>query len=274
MNQVFAMENFKKMIVFSNWKIYMRTRAEVNDYIKILKNELRSFNNDLIEVYIMTDFTSFEVVNNNLKCIHIGVGVQDVFWEDYGPYAGEVSPLMLKDIECKCVYMGHSERKIYFNENNENINKKVLACYRNGMMPFLFVGETKEEFEKGYTEKVLKEQLKAGLSGIPAEFMKNLALVYEPRWVIGKKDAASPDIIERCHYKVRELISDLYNTKTAEVTRILYGGSVNLKNIEAIIGIPQVDGAGSTRSSLNPKTFTKMVRLVEKEAENRVLTVA
>jgi len=99
--------------------------------------------------------------------------------------------------------------------------------------------------------------------------MKHLIIVYEPRWAIGQEDAASQDIIKNCHYKVRELIADLYNDKIAKITRVLYGGSVNLKNISTIIRIPEVDGAGSTRSSLNPVDFVKMVRLVEKESEYR-----
>jgi len=148
------MANFKKMIFFSNWKICMLSRAEVMDYVVKLRDELVSYNTDLLDVYIMPDFMSYDVVNDNLKNIPIGVGLQDIFWEDYGSYAGEVAPLMLKDVGCKCVYIGHSERKIYFGETNENINKKVLACYRNGIIPFLFVGETKEEFDKGITEEV------------------------------------------------------------------------------------------------------------------------
>jgi len=234
-----------------------------------LKEEQISYNTDDLDVYIMPDFLSFEVVKNNLQDIPIYIGLQDIFWEDYGSFAGEVAPLMLKDLGCSCVYIGHSERKIYFGETNENINKKVLACYRNGIIPFLFVGETKEEFDMGITDKILKEQLKIGLNGIPEDFMKHLVIIYEPRWAIGKEDAASLDIIERCHKKVRGLIEELYNNDTARLTRVLYGGSVNLNNIASIIKIPDVDGAGSTRSSLNPISFAKMVRLVEKESEYR-----
>jgi len=247
----------------------MRTKSEVNNYVKILKKELEFYDASIIDLYIIPDFMSFNIVNTSLKDTPIGVGVQDIFWEDYGSYAGEVAPLMLKDIGCKCVYIGHSERKIYFGENNERINKKVLACYRNEIIPFLFVGETKEEFDKGITEKILKEQLEASLNGIPADFMVKLVIVYEPRWAIGLEDAASPHIIESCNHKVRELISNIYNDKTAKLTRILYGGSVNLENISSIIKIPEVDGVGSTRSSLDPMNFIKMAHLVEKEAENR-----
>ena len=263
------MANFRKMIFFSNWKIYMRSRAEVLDYVKKLKDELASLNTDLLYVYIMPDFMSYDTVKKNLKNIPIYVGLQDTFWEDYGSYAGEVAPLMLKDIGCRCVYMGHSERKIYFGETNENINKKVLACYRNGIIPFLFVGETKEEFDRGITEEILKEQLKIGLNGIPADFMKHLVIVYEPRWAIGQEDAASQDIIEKYHKKVRQLLAELYNDNIAYLTRVLYGGSVNLNNISSIIKIPEVDGVGSTRSSLDPINFVKMIRLVEKESEYR-----
>jgi len=247
----------------------MRSRAEVIDYITKLKKELVSYNTDVLDVYIMPDFLSFEVVKNDLQDIPIYAGLQDTFWEDYGSFAGEVAPLMLKDLGCSCVYMGHSERKIYFGETNENINKKVLACLRNGIIPFLFVGETKEEFDKKITEKILKEQLETCLKDVSADLMKSLVIIYEPRWAIGKEDAASPDIIDACHKKVRKLIVELYNSDTTKLTRILYGGSVNLDNISTIIKIPNVDGVGSTRSSLDPINFIKMIRLVEKESEYR-----
>jgi triosephosphate isomerase len=249
----------------------MCSRDQVEKYVATIKKVLKSYRKEALDVYIIPDFMSFEVVRNGLKDMPINIGVQDIFWEDYGSYAGEVAPLLLKDIGCKCAYIGHSERKIYFNETNESINKKVLACYRNGIAPFIYVGETREEFEKEMTSKVLKEQLYSGLMGIPAEFMKDLVIIYEPRWAIGQKDAASPEIIENCHQTVREIVEELYNNGTAEITRILYGGSVNLENISSIINCSQVDGVASTRFSLNPLNFEKMVSIVAKEAEKRLL---
>lgn len=118
------MNYFKKVVLFSNWKIYMRSRAEVINYVQKLKAELGSYNTSVLGVFIMPDSMSFEVVNNNLKDIPIYIGVQDIFWEDYGSYVGEVAPLMLKDIGCKYVYIGHSDRKMYFGETNESTNKK------------------------------------------------------------------------------------------------------------------------------------------------------
>lgn len=260
----------KKKIFFSNWKIYMKSKQEVLNYINVLKNEQDLFDKKSMEVYVILDLISFYLVNEELKDTPTKTGVQDIFWEDYGSYAGEVDPAMLKDLGCDCAYMGHSERKIYFGENDENINKKVLACYRNGIIPFLFVGETLEEFKENKTKEVLERQLKISLRGIPKDFIKNVVIIYEPRWAIGKKNAASEDLIEKCHYQVRELLGRLYSHKLAETIRILYGGSVNLENITKIIKIPGVDGAGSTRSSLNAINFVEMIKLVEKEAKEFV----
>ena len=247
----------------------MRSREEVMNYVKVLKTELKTYNTELLDVYIMPDFMSFEVVNNYLKDIPVYAGLQDTFWEDYGSYAGEVAPVMLKNIGCKCVYMGHSERRIYFGETDGNINKKILACYRNGIIPFLFVGETKEELEKGITYEVLEEQLGIGLTGIPAEFMRKMVIMYEPRWAIGQEKSASPEVIKKCHEQVRELIAKMYGIEIAKLTRILYGGSVNLENIAEIIRIPEVDGVGSSRASLIPEDYIKMIRIVEEESGKR-----
>ena len=153
------MEEFRKMVIFSNWKIYMKSRNEVESFVEKFKANFNSFDSDVLEIHIMTDFLSFEYVKKSIKDYGIKVGVQDIFWEDYGSFAGEVSPLMLKDLGCDSVYLGHSERKTYFGENDENINKKLLACLRNNITPLMFIGETKKELEMGLTEEVLKRQL-------------------------------------------------------------------------------------------------------------------
>ena len=148
------------MVIFSNWKIYMSSRKEVSEYVEKIKGNLGGFTSDVLEVHIMADFLSFEYLKKNLSGTGIKIGVQDLFWEDSGSFAGEVSPLMLKDLGCDSVYIGHSERKLLFGENDENVNRKVLAALRNEITPLIFIGETKQELDAGSTEEVLRRQLK------------------------------------------------------------------------------------------------------------------
>jgi len=247
----------------------MKSRNEVKDFVEKFKNNLKTFNSDVLEIHIMTDFLSFEYVKKYLSDLNIKVGVQDIFWEDYGAFAGEVSPLMLKDIGCDSVYLGHSERKIYFGENDENINKKLLACLRNNITPLMFIGETREELEDGRTEEIMKSQLAIGLNGVSAEMLQNIIIIYEPRWAIGQKQSASSDVIKSMHIKTRELLSKLYDSDSVKQVRILYGGSVNLENIGGIIEIREVDGAGAARAAIDALDFIKLIRICEKEAVKR-----
>ena len=263
--------NFKKMVLFANWKIYMKSREEVKDYIEKIKSEFKGFDPEVLEVHIMTDFLSFEYTKQNFSALNIKVGVQDLFWEDSGAYAGAISPLMLNNLGCDSAYLGHSERKLYFGETDENINKKVLACLRNNIIALIFIGETKEELDKGLTEEVLRRQLNIGLTNVTVEMLNKIILIYEPRWAIGQKDSASNAIIKSMHIMTKELLTELYDVNTVKNLRILYGGSVNLENIEEIIEIKEVDGVGVARAALNPIDFIKLVRKIEIEAKKRFL---
>jgi triosephosphate isomerase (TIM) len=261
--------NPEKMIIFANWKIYMSSRSEVKNYVSVLKNELKYFKSEVLEIHIMTDFLSFDYVNSCLSETQIKTGVQDLFWEDSGSFAGEVSPLMLRDLGCSSAYIGHSERKTYFGENDESINKKVLACLKNGIKPLMFIGETTQELEMGQTEAVLKRQLVKGLENVSLEMLENTVIIYEPRWAIGQKNSASVNTISSMHNLTRKLLSDIYSSEQAKRIPVLYGGSVNLDNISQIISIKEVDGIGASRAALNPHDFVKLVRITEVEAIKR-----
>ena len=180
-----------------------------------------------------------------------------------------MSPLLLKEAGCKYVMLGHSERRSFFGESDKNVNKKVLACYRNGMVPLVLIGETSEQRDKDRTMEVVRTQLKACLDGIPADFLSELVIMYEPRWAIGCKDAASVEIIERSHQMVRLSIKELYGEEPSQAIRIIYGGSVNLENAGRILSIPDVDGLGITRASLDSVKFAGFIRVTEKEAKKR-----
>jgi triosephosphate isomerase len=263
------MDNTKKLVIFSNWKIYMRSRQEVRDFVEGLRGKIKPQDFKFLEIFIIPDLLSFEFVKGSVATTGIKVGVQDLFWEDYGSFAGEVAPAMLKDLGCDCAYFGHSERRIYFGETDDNINKKIKAALRNDIIPILYIGETREELDKNLTEDVLKTQLDICLKDIDADSFKKTIIVYEPRWAIGQENSASADIISYSHVLARELIADIYGKKTASETRIMYGGSINEKNIHDIIRIADVDGAAITRAALNAEGFIKLIRIVREEAEKR-----
>jgi triosephosphate isomerase len=267
------MKQIKKMVIFANWKIYMKSRNEVEEYVHIIQDSIRVFDANLFETHIMTDFLSFDFMKKNLAATGIKVGVQDLFWEDSGSFAGEVSPLMLKDLGCDSAYIGHSERKDLFHETDENVNKKVLACLRNNITPLMFIGETREELESGLTEEVLRRQIRIGLSGVTDNMLSQVIIIYEPRWAIGQKESASYDTINELHVKTKQLLSEIYSKNAVEPVRVLYGGSVNLDNMAEIINIREVDGVGAARASINALNFIKLVKILEAEAKNRSVNV-
>ena len=259
----------RKMVLGSNWKIYISSRDEARTYARRLKQELKTYDTGIVEVYILPDFLNLDAVSGALGSFPVSLGAQDVYWEESGAYTGEVSPLLLKEAGCKYVMLGHSERRSFFGESDEDVNKKVLACYRNGMVPLVLIGETREERDKDRVIDVIRTQLKTCLDGIPADFLRELVIMYEPRWAIGCKDAASPEIIEISHQMVRRGIEELYDAEASQVIRIIYGGSVNLENAGRILSIPDVDGLGITRASLDPVKFAGFIRITEKEAKKR-----
>ncbi len=259
----------KKMILGANWKIYMDSPGKVSAFIEEFKKKLKSFDTGLLEVYILPDFLSLKIVAEGLEDFPVMVGTQDIFWEDSGAYTGEVSPAMLAGMGGNCVFIGHSERKQYFGETDETINRKVAACCRNKLIPIVLVGETKEERDQGLTEKVVERQVRTALKGIPEGFVSNIVLVYEPVWAVGQKDPAPMGLIRQCHEMLRNILSGLYNLQVSKAMRIIYGGSVNYSNAKEIMEIPDVDGLGITRGALDPGDFIKIIRMAEEEARKR-----
>jgi len=263
------MKIFRKMITGANWKIYKKTCSEVREFVRTLKGNIDKFQTDLMDAYILPDPVCLQALIDELGDFPVNYGTQDIFWEDSGSYTGEISSLVLKDLGCRYVFIGHSERKKYFGETNITINKKIHACYRNDIYPILLIGESAEDRERGITPDILKEQLQTDLDGIPPNFLSKMALVYEPVWAIGQAGSASLEIIEESHLVVRQLLSTLYNPDISTSTRILYGGSVNTENGAEIIKIPDVDGLAITRGALDADNFADFIRMTEAEAKKR-----
>jgi triosephosphate isomerase len=263
------MAGFRKMITGANWKIYKKSCREVIEFARDLKKNIKSFRTEFMDAYILPDPVCLQSLIDELGDLPVHYGTQDIFWEDSGSYTGEISPLVLKDLGCTYVFVGHSERKKIFGETDKTINKKIHACLRNSLQPILLIGESMKERESGITKHVLKKQLQSALEGIPPEFVLKMALVYEPVWAIGQKDSASLDLIEESHIIVRKLLADLFGPEISILTRILYGGSVNIKNGAGIIKLPDVDGLAITRGALDANNFADFIRMTEEEAIRR-----
>jgi triosephosphate isomerase len=237
-----------------NWKM----NTTVGEAIRLV-SELRSLIEQIgnVEKMVCPPFISLAPVKERLKGSSIRLGAQNVYFEEKGAYTGEISPPMLADL-CEFVIIGHSERRQYFNETGEMVNKKILAALRFGLKPILCLGERLEDNEVGRTEKVVTGQLRAALAGVSQP--DGLIIAYEPVWAIGTGKAATGQQANETIGLIRHRLAELYNDKTAESTRILYGGSVTSANTAEFMQQPEIDGALVGGASLRAKEFASIVQ--------------
>ncbi|MFH1888946.1 MAG: triose-phosphate isomerase [Candidatus Omnitrophota bacterium] len=249
----------RKTIIAGNWKMY-KTIGEAIELANGLKRELYKLDNQDIDIVVCPAFTAlsevFEVVLNS----NISLGAQNMYFKEEGAFTGEVSPVMLKDIGCKFVIIGHSERRQYFGESNESVNSKIKAALEHGLTPIVCVGETLKQREAGETFKVLDDHIGNGLKDIAEENMLKIVIAYEPVWAIGTGRTATSDQAQEAHKYIRDLLVKMYNKGFADKIRIQYGGSVKPENIEELMGQPDVDGALVGGASLKVETFVEIVR--------------
>lgn len=238
----------------ANWKMH-KTVKEALSFI----DEFLPLVNDISdrEIGIAPAFICLESVKKALKNSSIKVGAQNVFYETKGAYTGEVSPFMLKDLEIDYVIIGHSERRQYFYENDEIINRKIKASINFGLKVIFCIGETLEQRETGKTFDILKTQILKGLNEINNPEL--LVVAYEPVWAIGTGKVAQEIQIEQAHAFIRDTLKNLYSDKANEI-RILYGGSVSPENVYSIMNVKNVDGVLVGGASLDPVKFSKIVK--------------
>lgn len=246
----------KKLVIVANWKMNLT----VNEGTALVKELKKSIKENGKEIVICPPYTALGAVGEELKGTGIALGSQNMHFEDNGAFTGEVSPLMLKELDVKYVILGHSERRQYFNETNEIVNKKLRAALKHKIMPIFCVGETLEQRESGETEDILAKQLKEGLQGISKEDMVKITIAYEPIWAIGTGRNASSEQAEESHKFIRSVIKGLYDDDAARKLRILYGGSVNEENIKDIMKETDVDGALVGGASLKAKSFIEICK--------------
>ncbi len=249
----------RKTIIAGNWKMY-KTIPEAIELANGLKRELYDLEAEEIDIVLCPPFTCLSEVGEVVINSNIQLGAQDVYWQEEGAFTGEISPKMLKDAGCKFVIIGHSERRQYFSETNEAVNKKIKAALASELTPIMCVGETLSEREKNLTFKVLDDHLQNGLKDISEKDALRIVIAYEPVWAIGTGKTATPDQAQEAQKYIRGLLLKMYNKDVAESIRIQYGGSVKPDNIAELMKQPDVDGGLVGGASLTIESFAKIVK--------------
>jgi triosephosphate isomerase len=244
-------------VIAGNWKMN-KDLAESESLITNLKAKLGNGVGG-VQVIICPPFTSLALARELIKGSPLKLGAQNMYHEDEGAYTGEISATMLRSVGCTHVILGHSERRQYFGETNELINKKAKKALASGLIPIICVGETLEEREKGITGQVVTAQVKGVLKDIPASDVEKLIIAYEPVWAIGTGRNATPEQAEEVHRLIRKLIGQLYNWATADTLLIQYGGSVKPENAVELLQQPDIDGALVGGACLKADSFYQII---------------
>lgn len=247
----------RRRIIAGNWKMY-KTIPEAVDLVNKLKPLVAGMAD--VEVVVCPPFTALSAVRDALQGSNIGLGAQDVFWEAEGAYTGEVAVGMLKDAGCTYCIVGHSERRKYFGETDEMVNKKARALLDAGIKPIICIGETLEEREAGKTEEVVTSQVKGGLAGFSPADGERIVIAYEPVWAIGTGHSATGGEANRVIRLIRDTLAGVVSKPVAEGIRIQYGGSVKPENIAEFLEQPEIDGALVGGASLKADSFARIVK--------------
>ena len=244
----------RKPIIAGNWKMN-KTIKECMDFVNDVKDKVQ---NDKVEAVICAPFTLLKDLKEATKGTNIKIGAQNMHYADNGAFTGEIAPNMLKELDIDYVVIGHSERREYFNETDETVNKKVLKALEVGIDPILCCGETLEEREAGKTKEVCKVQVEKALENVSKDDLEKVVIAYEPVWAIGTgKTATSEDANDVIKY-IREVVANLYGDLANKV-RIQYGGSVKPQNVAEIMAQSDIDGALVGGASLESSDYTKLV---------------
>ena len=245
-------------IIVANWKMNPSNFKRVNTLIQGIKREIKKA--DKAHLIICPPFIYLSSVKKALVKTKIKVGAQDLFWRNTGPFTSAISGIMLRDLGCNYVIVGHSERRIVFGDTSEIVNKKVKAALQSKLNPILCVGEQLKERKSGKTFSILKKELGEGLRGVSRKNIKKVLIAYEPIWAVGaRKSASSKEILEVTLF-IRQIITRLYGKHISKRIKILYGGSVNVRNIRSIISGTPIDGLLIGRASLHSDQLSEIIK--------------
>ncbi|HEB12298.1 MAG TPA: triose-phosphate isomerase [Actinobacteria bacterium] len=248
----------RRPMMAGNWKMHKNV-AEAVGFIESIGRGLEK--DCEVEVVVCPPFIALSAAAAAIDAggLDIGLGAQNMHWEEEGAFTGEISPLMLADLGLTYVIIGHSERRQYFGETDETVNKKLRSALDHGLRPIFCVGETFEQHEAGQTSEIIGHQIKEGLSGINDNLSDRLIIAYEPIWAIGTGKVAEPEDANDVIRHIRAMISSLYGVETARDVRLLYGGSVKPDNVSKIMSEPEIDGALVGGACLKPDAFLSLI---------------
>jgi triosephosphate isomerase len=247
----------RKPVIAGNWKMFKLLGESVDTAVAV-KSLVTNANH--CDVVIAPVFTALKTVADRLEGSNVRVAAQDcAVQNDFGPHTGELAPVMLKDVGCTHVIIGHSERRQSYGETDESVNWKAMAALAAGLTAIVCVGEKLEEREAGNAESLVKSQLAGGLQGLTVSDMERIIIAYEPVWAIGTGKTATPEQAQEMHAFIRSTLSETHGKETAEQVRILYGGSVKPENIGDLMSAADIDGALVGGASLEAESFAKIV---------------
>ncbi len=247
-----------RKLIAGNWKMNLNVKESIQ-LAKTIAESVINLKSPNADVLVCPTFLSLEQCGKALKGSPVMLGAQDVCANDDGAFTGEISASMLLSAGCEYVIIGHSERRKYYGETNESVNVKVKKALEKGLKPVMCVGETLQEREDEIFEAIVGEQITEGLRDVAEDRMNFVTIAYEPVWAIGTGVNATPKQASDMHLFIRKKISELFNIKTAEAVRILYGGSVNAKNAREILAAKGIDGALVGGASLKAEDFLTIV---------------
>ena len=251
----------RKPLISGNWKMN-HNHLEAIQVVQKLSYRLTTADYEAVDVSVHPVFTSLRAIQTLIDAdkIPISLGAQNCYWEDKGAFTGEVSPPMLAKLNVSYVIVGHSERREYFKETDEDVRKKLEAVFAHGMTPIVCVGETLDEREAGSAESKVTGQVEAALTGLPAEQVERLVVAYEPIWAIGTGKTATPDDAQEMCGLIRSIVRRLHGDGPADALRVQYGGSVKSSNAKELMAQPDIDGALVGGASLDPDEFALIVQ--------------
>lgn len=247
----------RKLLIAGNWKMY-KTPAEAQSFLETFLPLVKGVSHR--EMVICAPFVDLATALSAVKGSDVMVGAQDMHFAEEGAYTGEISAAMLLGLGVTHVILGHSERRQYFGETDEDVNRKLITALKRHMVPIVCIGEHEQQRESGQTEEVVCHQIGHALHGIDPGKLHRMVIAYEPIWAIGTGKTATPAIAGEAHLIIRSEVARLVGRRIADDMRILYGGSVKPENAEALLNQPEIDGALVGGASLDPQSFAAIVK--------------
>jgi triosephosphate isomerase (TIM) len=251
----------RNKVIAGNWKMHNDNSAaqQLASQIKIRTTDIKH-----TDIILCPPFTALTVVHDVINDSKISLGAQNVYWEKSGAFTGELSADMIKSTGATYVIVGHSERRQYFGETDETVNKRTKAALEAGLKVIVCVGESLDQRESGITANVVEAQVTGGLSGLTTEQMEDIIIAYEPVWAIGTGKVATPEQAQEVHAHIRGLVQKQFGSQVAEALRIQYGGSVKPDNADSLLSQPDIDGALVGGACLKAEAFVPIIQSAEK----------